>query len=173
MCTEKKIVVALYGRSCSGKSTTARELSQLLDCPTYSAGERVKDRSKELSVSPADLSLLEHRLIDESLRAMAQSVAKCLIVEGSFLDVLFYDIRNVNRIELVCSAEERRRRFNQRSGLDNLGERDKNEDDLRRALHGERSCSAEASFDTTSKTPEGVAQEIFRWLEARTSKALG
>jgi cytidylate kinase len=173
MCTQKRIVVALYGRSCSGKSTTARELSQLLDCPTYSAGERVKGRSKELGVSPADLSLVEHRLIDESLRTMVQSAVKCLIVEGSFLDVLFYDLRDVYRIELVCSAEERRRRFNQRSGFDNLGERDKNDDDLRRELHGERTCSAEATFDTTSKTPEEVAREIFRWLEAKTSRAPG
>ena len=173
MCSEKRIVVALYGRSCSGKSTTARELSQLLDCPTYSAGERVKGRSKELGVPPADLSVLEHRLIDESLRTMVQSAAKSLIVEGSFLDVLFYDLGNVYRIELVCSAQERRRRFSQRSGFDNLSGRDKNDDDLRRALHGERNCSAEATFDTTSKTPAEVAREIFRWLEARTSKAPG
>jgi cytidylate kinase len=171
MCTEKRIVVALYGRSCSGKSTTARELSQLLACPTYGAGERVKSRSKELGVSPADLSLVEHQLIDQSLRTMVQSAVNCLIVEGSFLDVLFYDLRNVYRIELVCSAEERRRRFSQRNGFDNMDERDKNDDDLRRALHGELSCSAEATFDTTSKTPEEVAQEIFRWLEAKT-KAL-
>jgi cytidylate kinase len=159
--------VALYGRSCSGKSTTARELSKLLNCSIYSAGDRVKRRSKELGVAPANLPLVEHQLIDKGTRTTVSSAAAPLIVDGAYLDALLYDFRDVYRIELICSAEERRRRFNQRNGHDGLEQRDKEDDDLRRSLHGDLSGSAEATFDTTSKTPGEVAQEVFRWLEIR------
>ena len=162
--------MALYGRSCSGKSSTARELSQLLHCAIYSASERVKSRSKELGVAPASLPLTEHQIIDEIMRAAAKSVAASLIVDGSFLDALFYDLRDVCRIQLICSTEERRLRFNQKCGYDGLDRRDREDDELRRALHGARSSSAAAIFDTTSKTPGEVAQEVFRWLQTELSE---
>jgi len=163
------VIVALYGKSCSGKSATARELSQLLDCSIYSAGGRVKSRSKELGVTVTDLSLVEHRLIDEGTRATVTSAVASLIVDGTFLDALFYDFSDVYRIELICSAEERRRRFNKRSGHNGLAQRDKEDDDLRRTLHGDLSSPAEATFDTTSKTPGEVAREVCGWLELRTA----
>ncbi|SRR6266852_9292181 len=169
MRSQKRIVVALYGRSCSGKSTTAHELSQLLNCPIHSAGERVRSRSKELGVTPTNLPLVEHRLIDDHTRAAAKTAVAPLIVDGSFLDALFCDLKDVYRIELICSAEERRRRFIQRSGHRGLDQRDKEDDNLRRALHVDCSRSPEATFDTTSKTPGEVAQEIFRWLETKTA----
>jgi cytidylate kinase len=169
MCPQKRIVVALYGRSCSGKSTIARELSQLLNCPIHSAGELVRKRSKELGIPSTKLPLVEHRLIDNGTRTKAKSADASSIVDGSFLDALFYDMEGVYRIELICSDEERRRRFNQKSGCDGLAQRDKDDDELRLALHGARSSSAEATFNTTSKTPGEVAQEITRWLETKTA----
>jgi hypothetical protein len=139
-----------------------------MNCPIHSAGESVRKRSKELGILPTQLPLVEHQLIDDGTRTMVKSGVGFLIIDGSFLDALFCDLGGVYRIELICSAEERRRRFNQRSGCDGLDQRDKDDDDLRRALHGDRSSSADATVDTTSKTPGKVAQEIIRWLKTKT-----
>src|SRR5947207_11960028 len=109
MCAQKRVIVALYGRSCSGKSTAAKRLAELLNCDLYSAGDSVRKRCKELGESPADLSLPEHRAIDDVTRSIVKSARTSLVVEGSFLDALLDDLGGIYRVELTCDAEERRR----------------------------------------------------------------
>jgi cytidylate kinase len=167
MCAQKRIVIALCGKTCSGKSTTAKKLAELLSCPIYSASDSVRMRSRELGISPNYLSLTEHRKIDEATRSAVQSTPGSLVVEGSFVDALLGDVGNVYRVELICGEEERRRRFVDRNGRDGLDQRDKDDSELRHALHGDNVGALDLTFDTTSKTTDQVAEGIVVWLETK------
>src|SRR5205809_415197 len=134
MCAQKRIVIALYGRSCSGKSTTAQKLGELLNCAVHSASASVRQRSRELGILPNELSLADHQKIDEYTRHLVESSPGPLVVEGSFLDALLGDLLRIYRVELICENEERRRRYVQGIGQDELGQRDKDDDDLRDIL---------------------------------------
>src|SRR5215470_5354548 len=106
MCAQKRIAVALYGKSCSGKSATAKKLAALLNCAAHSASEPVRRRSRELGISPSGLSIAEHRKIDECTRHLVQSTLSRLVVEGSFLDALLRDLTGVYRVEMICKEDE-------------------------------------------------------------------
>jgi|SRR5579864_423435 len=167
MCAQKRIVIALYGKSCSGKSTTAQKLCELLNCAVHSASGSVRGRSRELGISPNELSLAEHQKIDKDTRHLVQSSLGPLVVEGSFLDALLGDLPRIYRVELTCKNEERRRRYAQRIGQDELGRRDKEDDNLRDSLHGNYTAKADFVVDTTCKTPVQVAEEIVAWLSTK------
>jgi cytidylate kinase len=174
MCAEKRIILVLYGKSCSGKSTVAKKLAESFSCPIRSASDAVRARSKELGVSASDLPMGEHRKIDEDTRSVVQSSGGSLVVEGSFLDVLLSDVGNVCRIELTCGDDERQRRFVRRSGQNGLVERDKDDDKLRLALHGDRvAVPAELTVDTTSKAPDQIVKEIIVWLRTNGAEERG
>src|SRR5882762_1539844 len=120
MCAQKRIVIALYGKTCSGKSTTAKKLAELFGCPSRSASDAVRLRSRELGISACELPTAEHRKIDEGTRSLVQSSRGTLVVEGSFLDALLSDVGNIYRIELTCIDDERQKRFVRRSGQNGL-----------------------------------------------------
>jgi cytidylate kinase len=172
MCAQKRIVIALFGKTCSGKSTTAKKLAELLSFPIHSASNSVRMRSRELGMSPNDLSLAEHRNIDKATLSVVQSTRGSLVVEGSFLDALLEDI-GIYRVELTCDEEERRRRFMQRSGENGLDRRDQEDSGLRHALHGDNVGAADLTLDTTSKTPDQVAEEIIVWLRTKAVEVRG
>lgn len=165
MCAQKRIILVLYGKCCSGKSTMAKKLAESFSCPIRSASDAVRARSRDLGVSASDLPMGEHRKIDEDTRSVVQSSGGSLVVEGSFLDALLSDVGNVCRIELTCGDDERRRRFVRRTGQNGLVQRDEDDDKLRLALHGDHvGAAADLTVDTTSKEPDQIAEEIIVWL---------
>ena len=173
MCAQKRIVIALYGRSCTGKSTTAQKLGELLNCTVHSASASVRGRSRELGILPNELSLAEHQRIDQDTRNVVQSTQGPLVVEGSFLDALLGDLPHIYRVQLTCENEERRRRYAQRVGQDELRRRDKDDDNLRGNLHGNYTTKADFAGDTTCKTPVQVAEEIVAWLSTEVAREQG
>jgi cytidylate kinase len=169
MCVPQRIVIAVQGPTCSGKTTTAKKLAALLGFKVRSAGDAVKARSVELNVEPDELSLLDHQRIDDLTRQMVESSKEPLIVEGTFLDALLSTIGDIYRIGLHCEENERRRRFIGREGYDGMQERDRADAALRFALHGEHAGSTDIVIDTTLKLPDEVAKEIAQWIQKKNT----
>lgn len=144
-------------------------LARRLGCGLRSAGEAIRARSLELNVDPVALPLVEHRSIDEGTLELARSSKDCLVIEGTFLDVLLSDLENVLKIELICEEAERRQRFKTRSGKDSLKQRDHADRHLRELLHGCREGTRDITIDTTSKTPEEITEEIIEWAQGTSS----
>ena len=167
MSTEKKLVLALYGASCTGKTSSARALSELFNCPLRCAGEAVAARSREMEITPQSLPLEEHRGIDQATLCLVKSARRRVVVEGTFLDALLADSENVLLVELICDDEERRRRFVSREGKDDLSVRDGADRELRHSLHKNHAGTADITIDSTAKSPVEVAKEIIAWIQQR------
>jgi cytidylate kinase len=167
MRAKKKVVVALFGRCCSGKSSIAKELAQLLNCAIHSASEAVRSKCRELGISTGELQLTEHKDIDATTYSIVALASSLLVVEGSFLDALLKDAADTYRIELVCEDWERRRRFTERHMTDGLDQRDNDDDKLRWALHGNRYGRPDVTFNTTGEKPREIAERIFEWLKTK------
>jgi cytidylate kinase len=163
------MTLALYGRTCTGKSTIAKLLGNRLDCPVHGVGEIVRARSAELGTAPRGLSLEEHHTIDKVIGSIVKLAGESVVVEGAFLDALLGDLDGVYRVKLTCGDEERRSRFDRRVGASRLEQRDEDDDNLRHALHGGKLGCADVTFDTTSKTADQVAEEIIQWLSTKTA----
>lgn len=170
MRAQKRLVIGLCGISCTGKSAIAKALATLLDCNLRSVGDAIRARSKEKGISHDALTLSDHQTIDDTTRHFAQSGQSCLIIDGTFLDALLSDMRNVIKIELTCEDAERRRRFASREGNDGIQIRDDCDRQLRYSLHGSLRGETDLKIDTTSKTPNEVAREIILWLQTYTTK---
>ena len=82
------MIMALYGRSCVGKTTIARSLSGLSGIPLRSCGGVVRARAASIGVSVVELSEDDHRQIDAATIRWAREQKDC-IVEGRFLDAVF------------------------------------------------------------------------------------
>src|SRR5260370_41096938 len=167
MRAQKRLVVAVYGASCTGKSTSARILVRLRGCALRSDGEGIRARSIELKTKPSALTLDEHRKIDETTRYFAASGPEPLVIEGTFLDALLSDIENIRLGELVCADHERQRRYGDREGSHGLLSRDNADQKLRYSLHVNHKGTPDITIDTTSKTPEEVAGEIVTWIQSK------
>jgi cytidylate kinase len=164
MCPQKRVVLALYGLSCTGKTTVAEKIAELTGWSLRSAAKAVHERAAELGISPDALSLSEHRAIDETTRNLAASACETLVIEGTFLDALLSEVPRISRIELNCGGQERLRRFQCRENNRDLVSRDNADRQLRRSLHGTRRGVPDLSIDTTTKSPDDVAKEIIAWL---------
>src|SRR5260370_16755393 len=106
MRAQKRLVVAVYGASCTGKSTSARTLARLLGCALRSAGEAIRARSIELKTKPSALTLDEHRKIDETTRYFAASEPEPLLIKGPFLHPLLSHISNIRLWDLICPTHQ-------------------------------------------------------------------
>ena len=167
MCAQERLVLALYGASCTGKTTVARILAKELNCSLRSAGDAIRARSLELNVPQNSLALDEHRKIDETTRAMARSSVGPLVIEGTFLGALLFDLKDIRRIKLICAEGERRRRWESRGGTP-LHSRDDADRRLRQCLHGCRADGTpDITIETSSRTPEEIAKEINTWVQTK------
>jgi cytidylate kinase len=155
-------VIALFGPSCVGKTTIAKELANLLSVPVRHCGEIVKRRAHEIGCDPSDLPDSIHREIDEQTRTEIISHSGTIIVEGRFLDCVLADVENANLVELTCSAEERRCRATRagRSG-DFVKLQDQHSTSLREKFYARiKPKSAFLSLSTESLNPSDAVKRI-------------
>jgi cytidylate kinase len=162
-------VLALYGLSCTGKSTIAAKLAALFGLPLRSASIEIRRRSSELGITPNALPVSEHMAIDEATRSLAMEAVPGMVIEGTFLDALLSDISGVVRIELKCADAERLRRLLDREKSRDLDSRDNDTRNLRSILHGKKTSLPDFSIDTTGKTADTVTEEITTWLRMTSS----
>jgi hypothetical protein len=101
------MILALFGPSCSGKTTIARHASARLNIGARFCGEAAKLRARLLDISVGSLSDDEHRAVDEETRRWALASDPC-IVEGRYLDYVLSMIRQkVTLVRLDATVSDR------------------------------------------------------------------
>jgi len=110
--------IAIYGLSCTGKTTIAAPLAKELGFDLRSCGEEIKKRAKELDVKFDDLTDEIHHTIDNETVKWFLSNVNC-VVEGRFLDaVLSMSSDNIVLIKLTATVAERCNRMKKRGNAD-------------------------------------------------------
>jgi cytidylate kinase len=104
------MIIAIYGRSCAGKTTVSNRVAAELKLPLRSCGHVVRDRAKALGMDVDELPDAVHRAIDEETVGWASTHQPC-IVEGRFLDKVLAAVDGpVLFIELFASNIQRKNR---------------------------------------------------------------
>lgn len=165
-----KIIIALTGSSCVGKSAVAKQIGEALDVQVRHCGEVIKTRAKKLGVDLSSLPLDEHKSIDAETRAFALNSNGSAVVEGTFLGHVLHNIENVMIIRLTCKTAERERRHIKRS--DNKSEasqlliRDQADDSLSQLLYIKSDQQGNfPTIDTTDLSIEDVVEKIIRLIK--------
>lgn len=166
------MIIALFGRSSSGKTTIAKALAPHLgNCPIRHCGELVKERARHLSISLGDLPYDEHLKIDAETVESANTHSDKLIVEGRYLHWVLSRVQgNVCLIELDCSDTMRVERWAKRSsgsiGQSELAHIDAEEHDFALKMYGDVApLQSKLKIDTTSRGSVECVQQILDWLE--------
>jgi cytidylate kinase len=164
-------VIAIFGKSCVGKSVVAKELATALNLPVRHCGDAVKVRALDLGVDVTGLPLAEHQAIDQETRALAEKSTKDIIIEGNFLDAVLDGVPEVLFVHLICEDNARAKRFIQRSN-DQASEQDLHLRDASDASHREKLYKLpsilrrELTIDTTNITIDEVVRKIVEWVNS-------
>lgn len=162
-------VIAIFGKSCVGKSVVAKELATALNLPVRHCGDIVKVRALELEVDVTVLPLAEHQAIDQETRELAEKSTKDIIIEGNFLDAVLDGVPEVLFVHLTCEDSARAQRFIQRSN-GQASEQDFYLRDSSDASHRERFYKPpsvprrELTIDTTDITIDDIVRKIVEWV---------
>jgi cytidylate kinase len=160
------MILAIYGKSCSGKTILSKNLMEQLSIDVRHCGEIVKALAAQRGISPEELTPEDHLSIDEETRRKAET-QKNLIIEGCFLDNVLVGCESV-LIELRCSNEVRSSRYQLRKSSTLFETRDKNDLELKSLLYGDApGRSPDFTVDTTKLKTEETVMEVRNWLQTR------
>lgn len=106
------MIIALYGSTCVGKSSIAKELSALLPCNIRGCGGEVFAFANSAGIAPDDLSDADHREIDRRTLELCNEEKSMMIVEGRFLQYVLSSCKTkIILIELHATADVRTKRL--------------------------------------------------------------
>jgi cytidylate kinase len=88
MHLSSKLIIAIFGPSCVGKTTLARVLGAKLGIPIRSCGTVLREEAFRLGISLDSISLEVHHRIDAETRNFAEQATGSTIIEGRYLDVV-------------------------------------------------------------------------------------
>lgn len=108
-------VIAIFGKTCVGKSAVAKALARSLNWPIRHCGETIKARARELNILANELPASEHKAIDGETRLLVETMTRDIIIEGNFLDAVLKGVPRVLFVRLTCEDSVRKRRFLDRS----------------------------------------------------------
>lgn len=159
------MVIAIFGKSCVGKSVVATLLSKKMGIPVRHCGRIIRERARSLCISLSNLPASEHKSIDEETIAIATGHQENLIIEGNFLDAVLQGVENILFINLTCEDQERERRYINRLGnhnldLSSLKARDAADIAHRGSFYTQLKEIKIFTIDTTSRTIDEVVAEI-------------
>ncbi len=154
------MIIAISGKSCSGKTVLGRRLSEDLGWEIRHCGEEVKNRASKLGVSPDRLTTEQHREIDNETRD-AVGLGKDLIIEGCFLAEVLADQQEVFLVRLDCNDETRGQRYGLRSSSMSFGMRNDSDEELRERLYSSQvPLTPNITFDTATKGIDEISSGI-------------
>jgi cytidylate kinase len=166
-------VIALFGKSCVGKSEVAAKLAFKLSCAVRHCGDQVKARATQLGILASALSRAEHQAIDAETLCLAAKACDDIIMEGSFLDIVLANVPSATLIELTCEDDERKRRYACKAPRARLTLELRDEDDHKLRIELNRTIertdskprvSERASINTTKLTSDEVVSLILELL---------
>ena len=160
------MIVAIYGRSCSGKTILSNSLSEQLSIAVRHCGEAVKELAARAGVSPGELNPEDHLNIDEETR-QAAAVNVNLIIEGCFLDKVLAESQSI-LVELRCETEVRNSRYQERNSSMQFEAREKSDVELKARLYGDApGRPPDLTVDTTHLKTEETVTEVKTWLQTQ------
>lgn len=172
------MIVALFGRSSSGKTTIAKALSpHLMNCSVRHCGELVKERARHLSVSLVDLPYDEHLKIDRETVAWTNTSSGNVIIEGRYLHWVLSRIQtDVCLVEVDCNEATRIERWAKRSngsvGRSELVHLDAADQDFTVKMYGiVLPLQSGLKIDTTSLDVNECVQRILVWLNIPSGRS--
>lgn len=155
--------VAIFGRSCTGKTSAGAVVSARTGWQARHCGDVVVERARTAGVPVPELRESEHRSIDEETRLFVSSAESPVVVDGCFLDRVLRAFSNLQFVRLDCGDAERARRF--AGSPTELEQRDELDLRLSSALYGGVELLVEpAVIDTTHLSVDRVADEIIKLL---------
>lgn len=160
-----RVVVAIFGPSCSGKTTVAAGLAKALGAQTRHCGEVLKTKASALGKRVPDLADDEHAALDAETREVVTTSGASLVVEGGFLNHVLSDPSTVLLIDLTCADTERAARFGKRTPgvmdpLDSIRRRDAEDAALRGRLFVHPPRTGDFVLDTTTLSAEQCVEAI-------------
>jgi cytidylate kinase len=164
------MIIALFGPSCTGKTTLALRLGKLLGLPLRSCGEAVRTRAMMLGVSLHELSYDEHRRVDAETREWVLEKRPCL-VEGRYLHSVLATLgREIVLIRLEASEEDWRRRDKTKHGrpasMTSLQERERNDLDFSKHMYSiGKPLAASLVLNSSEMSVEACVQRVKSLIE--------
>lgn len=170
-------IIAIYGPTCSLKTETAQELSQMTGFKLANRGEVATTEAKyRRRATVAELPLEFLRRLDEETRAMAEWPEKLMIFESTFMDAVLAGRPNVFLVRLHSEDTVRTERWvhrkEERGGRTRqLGEsvaaRDRDDAALRAQLYaGVPAAQPVLDIDTSQRNAFDVARQIWESFQA-------
>lgn len=160
-------LLAIFGASCTGKTSVAKELLTRLNCAGRHCGDEVRALAKQRGLSIPELTLDDHRRLDIETAGWATPTANG-VTDGCYLDYVLAGLSNIVFVRLDCEASERERRLSNRSGKPMLIiERDRDDAALIRDLYLHSAHPPDHVIDTTSLTILQTSDRILELLALR------
>ena len=156
--------LAIYGSSCTGKTTVSNCLAKELALEVRHCGEQIKEAAVRAGSSPDALPVEQHLLLDSLTRDVVRNAKGGIVVEGAFLDYVLSDVEDCRLVKLVCLDAERIRRVVSRGSEHSIAERDASDVQLVKKLFGLRAKQPDLQIDTTTLTPSETERCITEWL---------
>ena len=159
------MIVAIFGRSCSGKTALASAVASLLKFSVRHCGDAIREAASAADVSIDELSIEQHQKVDQATYQWA-SASGVALVEGRFLQYVLSSFeRPLLLVEVTCSASVREVRWGDRMGqpvdAQSLAEMDESEDRLVQSLYSSiMPRIAELAIDTTTLSVDECAQQV-------------
>lgn len=171
--SKSNIVLAIYGASCVGKTTLAKELGLRWAVPVRHCGNVLKEHANELKISLENLPAEVHWTVDVETRSLAQQTSDFLIIEGRYLDLVLAGTPRVRFVRLGCDETVREQRLRGRahrqasSMIRLIQQEDRYDAKLRRNLYGDAFSVAIdwIVLDTTYLTPEDLLSAVIVRLQ--------
>lgn len=176
-------VIGIFGRTCSGKSDVARELSRMTGNKTKHPGESITTRAKASGLSSGkDVPDDWHRAVDEETVCTVDQLNELWIMESGMLDAVLGPREDVFWVRLESQDPAREARWHKRQDEgggrtrqigQNVAERDVDDSSLRERLYGGAAPVTPAmTIDTSDKSFSECAAEILAAFQSETGETL-
>ena len=172
MCISEKIVIAICGGSCTGKSTVAEILAKLHAMPVRHCGAIARRAAETLRASVNDLTDDCHRRIDSETVDWVRKARQWSIVEGRYVDQVLGSLSTtVLVVKFHTVAATRATRCQQKTHrtctVADIDRLDSDDEAFRVRLYkGVRLLQPAFTIDTTFLTPEEVANCLTQRINA-------
>ncbi len=168
-------ILALYGKSCSGKTAIARCFESSAYRPEIRyCGEIFRAEATRNGVSPDKLPLDVHRTLDEATLRVAHGAVpgRLLILEGNFLHYVLRTMKSVTLVEIMASDDVRQKRHFVRSGREDLECRERADEHLIQRLYaGTEPLDPVLRINTSNNTAHESAAILSTLIQSLHDKA--
>lgn len=165
------MIIAIFGSSCTGKTTLSRALCAMVHLPLRSCGDAIRNKAEEVGVSWHELSDVDHQAVDAETLSWAIENTPC-VVEGRYLDYVLAGLASATVwVELRASPDVRCGRLADRLGnrlleVTDLEEIDAAQLKFRRRLYGGASpMGTSIVLETSTSTIDESLERLMSFLD--------